>query len=346
MKKLGKQLIDYHFILIIVIVLLFPFLQSYVVQVFSPSFTVRNESELVEAVRHSRATITINDTIHLESYITIRTDVTIGGTGVITVANPHRHFVVERNGILRLTGDVTLTLSEDYTGYGGGIAVNGGMLVMRGAQIVGNNWVIAPEDRMDYGSGHGGGVRVSDGGTFHLYNGTISNNTAIYGGGVNLTDFGSRFIMRGGYIQHNHANFGGGFLGGGVNWTGYFTLVTPSNAFQMYGGIISENTARFIGGGVSLMGWPDASLHGGQISNNEATAHGGIYRRGGFYEQFVNIGIGVRIIDNYPANFDETPTHHLIYDWVVTPTIYRLLAVFAIAIVGCVCGFKRKKSIL
>lgn len=340
MNKLGKLLIDYHIILIIMIVLLFPFLQFRTVQ---NEIIVTNESELMKAVNHPEANIIINDTIYLESYVAINNEVTIGGTGVITVANPHRHFVVRENGILTLVGDLTLTQQEGYTGYGGGITVNAGVLVMHGGHITGNNWLIAPEDLGQrfiddhinrYRIGSGGGVRVANGGLFRVYDGLISHNEANYGGGVNLIDFGSRFVMRGGYIQYNYAE-----LGGGLHHSGYFSPSPPPMiALRIYGGTINENTARFVGGGVYFIGSSGANLHGGQIRDNQAAAHGGVYSR------FINTGTGVRITNNYPANFNE---HNMLFYWIITPTVTRLVPVFIIAIIGSVYSERKckKKSI-
>ena len=147
MIKIREQLIKYHFLIIISIILLFPLLQSHPVRDFlTRQIIVENEIELREAIAQGNVSIAINDIVHLEDYVAIANDVTIGGSGVITVSDQHRHFIVEQDGNLTLRGNVTLTRSEGYTGNGGGIWVNAGTLIMRGGYITGNDWWFLPED--------------------------------------------------------------------------------------------------------------------------------------------------------------------------------------------------------
>jgi hypothetical protein len=69
--------------------------------------------------------------------------------------------------------------------------------------------------------------------------GIISSNTADSGGGVYVSDSGT-FTMSGGIISSNTADSGGG------------VYVSGSGTFTMSGGVISGNTANFNGGGVYL----------------------------------------------------------------------------------------------
>jgi hypothetical protein len=78
---------------------------------------------------------------------------------------------------------------------------DGGHLILGdGVSISGNN------------AANGGGVYVASGGTFEMYGGTISGNTATtLGGGVYMAS-GGTFTMKGGTVSGNTANT----LGGGV----------------------------------------------------------------------------------------------------------------------------------
>jgi hypothetical protein len=91
--------------------------------------------------------------------------------------------------------------------------------------------------------------------------GTISENSASYGGGVGLSD--SMFTISGGTISGNS----GSSFGGGVS-------VESSSAFTMSGGIISENYASVYGGGVGLVDSTFA-MSGGTISGNYRPSKGG-----------------------------------------------------------------------
>ena len=356
MKKISKLLIDYHFFLIIVTILLFPFMQLPISgSPYSNEVSVTNESELRAAINQSGITIIVNDVIDLSHRIEIENDITIGGEGTITVTNVdsdfiNHHFIIRESGSLTLMGDVTLTRREEYI-YGGGVFIDGGIFIMHGGSIVDNDWLISPESQTtrNIPSIHvpGGGVHVSNGGIFYLYDGLIAHNRAIYGGGVRIAGSQSRFIMHGGYIQYNHARIGGGIYNSGI-----FVTSTPQNmgismspaprmnAFYMHDGMINDNTAQLVGGGIYFGGSSFANLYGGQIINNEASAHGGVYTT----TNAVNVQSRMRVIDNYPPNFYEVPNYHLILNWIITPTIYRLAAVFAIAIVGVILEIQRKKQ--
>ncbi len=100
------------------------------------------------------------------------------------------------------------------------------------------------------------------GGTFLLYGGEISGNTAAQGSGVQVDSFAS-FTMYGGAICGNAADT---YSGGGVRVYG---------SFAMEGGIISGNRAKTEGGGVYLSGNADFTMTGGAISENTASQKGG-----------------------------------------------------------------------
>ena len=112
----------------------------------------------------------------------------------------------------------------------------------------------------------GRGVEV--GGTFYMYDGTISDNTCNDGAAGVYVKESSSFIMAGGTISGNNAdyNFSGG---GGVYLAGNAT-------FTMTGGKISDNTATY-GGGVAVIpsaGGAVFNMTGGEITGNKITGSG------------------------------------------------------------------------
>ena len=124
--------------------------------------------------------------------------------------------------------------------------------------------------------GTGCGVYIS-GGTFNMYGGSITGNTATdgrgRGGGVYVTSGGGAFKMFGGSITDNKATDGGGVYKIGSNST-----------FTMTGGSITGNTADDSGGGVYVNGG-SFTMSGGSISdNNVGTGEngGGVYVNGTF----------------------------------------------------------------
>ena len=122
------------------------------------------------------------------------------------------------------------------------------------------------------------GCGVYNKGTFNMYGGTISGNTAVKGGGV----YNERiFNLYGGKISDNKAvgnesTFNNG-EGGGV-YNGDPLTVDTTAAFTMYGGTISGNTAGYYGGGVYNKG--TFKISGGTISGNSAAQGGGVYSYG------------------------------------------------------------------
>ena len=110
------------------------------------------------------------------------------------------------------------------------------------------------------------GCGVYNKGTFNMYGGTISGNTAVKGGGV----YNERtFNLYGGKISDNKAvgnksTFNNGEGGGVYN----------EGTFKLSGGTISGNTAGY-GGGVYNKG--TFELSGGTISGNSAAQGGGVY---------------------------------------------------------------------
>ena len=126
----------------------------------------------------------------------------------------------------------------------------------------------------------GGGIYILNSASFTMNDGTISNNKSIknssavsYGGGVCIKGNGSsgnhaKFIFKGGSITSNTANYGGG------------VQMTEGGIFEMGGTSqipsITGNTASpGDGGGVAVGG--AMKMMGGRIADNTAENGGGIF---------------------------------------------------------------------
>ena len=118
------------------------------------------------------------------------------------------------------------------------------------------------EGSITHSSGTGRGVNTT--GTFNMYGGTISGNTAganaSGGGGVYVN---GTFNMYGGTISGNTT--AGSSIGGGV-------YVASGKTFTMSGGRITGNNAAKNGGGVYISG--NFTMSGGEITGNTASGYG------------------------------------------------------------------------
>lgn len=152
----------------------------------------------------------------------------------------------------------------------------------------------------------GGGVTVQ-GGTFHMYGGTIDNcgitgGSICYGGGVAVI-YGGSFTMDGGEIKNCYAtsSFKASDYGMDsriITSAGGGVYVSGGSSFVMTGGTISNNKANEMGGGVAVVasieeiingGWGNlqssAQILGGTISGNEANDGAGVLASAYFYAQ-------------------------------------------------------------
>lgn len=140
------------------------------------------------------------------------------------------------------------------------------------------------------------GIGVYNIGTFNMYGGNISSNVADYGGGV--YNYGN-FNMHGGCITNNTGTFGGGihndYTSGTFNM--YYGNISDNIAdygggvynyrnFNMYGGSVTGNKARNVGGGVynitkSGTLSSTVSIYGGNISGNTSYRGAGVYNYSG-----------------------------------------------------------------
>ena len=150
----------------------------------------------------------------------------------------------------------------------------------------------------------GGGVTVQ-GGTFHMYGGTIDNcgitgGSMCYGGGVAVI-YGGSFVMNAGEIKNCYAtsSFKASDYGMDsriITSAGGGVYVSGGSSFVMTGGTISNNKANEMGGGVAVVasideiqngGWGNlqssAQILGGTIRGNEANDGAGVLSSANFY---------------------------------------------------------------
>ena len=122
----------------------------------------------------------------------------------------------------------------------------------------------------------GGGVNIASG-TFIMRGGTISNNTAGNGGGVNIQGGSGSFVMHNGEIRNNTSTANGASSGGG----GVRLAGTTTTTFTMHGGTIENNRSGRHGGGV-FQSNGTMTMTGGTIRNHTLpTLTGGVTSYGG-----------------------------------------------------------------
>ena len=179
--------------------------------------------------------------------------------------------------LLRIGADQSVTLQNaSLKGRGESGNENTGWLV----NINGSNATFIMEDseisgniRPDSLNSGGGGVTITNGGTFTMNSSTISGNTGggFGGGGVYVSS--GTFTMNGGTITGN-TNRGNG--GGGVS--------VSSGTFIMNGNAkVTGNTAGSKGGGVYVSGIGSSfTMNSGTISGNTGGEGGGVYASGTF----------------------------------------------------------------
>ena len=197
-------------------------------------------------------------------------------SGKLTVVdnNPKTEYKFKPNDTSHLwerddTGDKTVTGGIIYGGRanrGGGVNIENGTLIMEGGSIVGCQALDAQT-----GSGSGGGVRVSDKGSFKMYDGGIYGCTAGkidgtgghggHGAAVEIDGNGEEengtFFMYGGTIESCMSGSGGGG-------------VCNDGVFVMRGGSIQNCSAVSVGStegdGSSIRFSSSTTISGGTIS--------------------------------------------------------------------------------
>ena len=133
-------------------------------------------------------------------------------------------------------------------------------------------------------------VKITEGASFFMNGGDISNNTLEHGGsnglnsavGVEGIKGSSTMEMAGGTITGNTAEYGGILVGTySTNYTMQNNFSNPAHYYStgtlnLKGGTISNNTAAVLGGGIAVNGTGKLTMDGGTISGNKAPFGGGI----------------------------------------------------------------------
>jgi hypothetical protein len=163
--------------------------------------------------------------------------------------------------LIDVSSSLAVTFGQNLTLTG---AANTGVYVQNGRFILDGGTI----------SGNGGGVRIANGATFTMKNGSsIEGNTVSggeHGGGVYIGS-GATFTMEGGSSIKGNTVSGGGHSGG--------VYVASSAAFTMKNGSIEGNTVKDGGysGGVYVASDATFTMEGGGIERNTVSGggHGG-----------------------------------------------------------------------
>jgi len=184
--------------------------------------------------------------------------------------------------------------------------------------------------------GLGGGIRVVNG-TLMMKSGYIYNNEMIRGGGILITQ--GQVYMYGGTIKQNRADIGGGvYIGGWDAWD--VIMFDFSSMLTMRGGEITNNVAAFTGGGLySTIGI--IYLEHGVIANNRASGSGGVFISD--VSQYY-ISSEMRFEGNYPINRHDIESSFPLVEFLLTPTAFHIVALFAIIGIGVLWARVRKSG--
>lgn len=230
------------------------------------------------------------------------------GSAVVTVIG-NGHTITQPATAVHVSGGATVNLgdgSSALTFSSGTYGSDPGIVYVQENSTCNMYTGVTLKDRKN-DNYFGGGVTV-DGGTFHMYGGTIQNcgidgGSVCYGGGVAVYNSGA-FIMDDGVITECYAysDYISDYdptrcytaMGGGV-------FVTAGSTFTMNGGTISNCEATNMGGGVAMaisdsmstqdelelfgMGNPKSkvTINNGTICGNKAQLGAGVFASGYFY---------------------------------------------------------------
>ncbi|MCL2569148.1 MAG: S-layer homology domain-containing protein [Oscillospiraceae bacterium] len=216
--------------------------------------TVMDEAELVAEISVGAPVITLGADIYVSGAnlsIPADTDIRLEGSFILSRANN-----TELGSFITVETGASLTIDGVHIEAPAGVTELRGIVVNNGAELI---LIDGSISGFEVASSSGGGVYVMWDGSFEMYGGAISGNSASSGGGVYIES--GNFEMHGGTISGNTAGTGGGVLAAGDT--------TPAGAtlFNMWGGEISGNIATSHGGGVYLV-WATFDMWDGKINNN------------------------------------------------------------------------------
>ncbi|MBF1094300.1 MAG: hypothetical protein HXL45_05695, partial [Solobacterium sp.] len=269
-------------------------------------------AELQQAINDATdaTEIVLTADIPLAATVTVpaRKDITLSGGFTLTRTNSAIAFDIKEGASLTWQ-DIILDGNAQDTNYKSAVINNQGKLIINGGEIKnvrsnsamvgivtakGPNAVLT----MNGGSIHDNYmsnqftnvVKITEGASFFMNGGDISNNTLEHGGSSGLNAAGgvegikgnSTMEMTGGTITGNTAEYGGILVGTySLNYTRSENWSNPAYLYstgtlKLNGGIISNNTAATLGGGIAVNGTGKLIMDGGTISGNKAPFGGGI----------------------------------------------------------------------
>ena len=214
-----------------------------------------------------------------------------GGVGTFPMNDQSSKDVETENHVTMNGGSITNNHADNDVG--GGVSIRYGDFTMNNGEISNNtaktngggvhsyyadttiNGGTIKGNSVNTTDGRGGGVFLfGEDNVSSMTGGTITDNKAAYGGGVDVdteegSTKGTTFNVSGGEISKNEA-----VNGGGVSVIGGATL-------NVTDGEISGNTATSKGGGVYMYNGANFTMNDGSITGNEA--NGAKYGGGGVY---------------------------------------------------------------
>lgn len=274
--------------------------------------TVTSVAELQQAINNSSGDteIVLANDMQLTATVTIPAgkSITLQGGVTLTRTSSAIAFDIKEGGSLTWQ-DIKLDGNAKDTNYKSAVINNQGKLTINGGEIKnvrsnsgmvgivtakGPNAVLT----MNGGSIHDNYmsnqftnvVKITEGASFFMNGGDISNNTLEHGGssglnsavGVEGIKGSSTMEMTGGTITGNTAEYGGILVGTySTNYTMQNNFSNPAHYYStgtlnLKGGTISNNTAAVLGGGIAVNGTGKLTMDGGTISGNKAPFGGGI----------------------------------------------------------------------
>lgn len=229
--------------------------------------------------------------------ITIDKDLTIQGPGAggLTIDGSHasRIFTIDDGLVTASSVSITgVTLTNGYTGGGGGAIYTTEHLVVGNSVITGNATVgrgggiystgdylgvIGSTISGNSATDGAGGIRLIGGGAAVIDRSTVTGNTAPSSGGISVYDTGMTArdaTITDSTISGNTATAGGG---GGMNASGHVNVDVSRTT-------ISGNTASANGGGIELSAlgvspkyYAQLALESSTIAANTGSSGGGVY---------------------------------------------------------------------
>ena len=269
-------------------------------------------AELQQAINDATdaTEIVLTADIPLTATVTVPSgkDITLSGGFTLTRTNNAIAFDIKEGASLKWQ-DIILDGNAQDTNYKSAVINNQGKLTINGGEIKnvrsnspmvgivtakGPNAVLT----MNGGSIHDNYmsnqftnvVKITEGASFFMNGGDISNNTLDYSGsnglnsavGVEGIKGTSTMEMIGGTITGNTGEYGGILVGTySTNYTMQNNFSNPAHYYSkgilnLKGGTISNNTAAVLGGGIAVNGTGILTMDGGTISGNKAPFGGGI----------------------------------------------------------------------